>query len=288
MMLSATAKVEKQEGPGNIALREAVEILRCPTCHSHATSWLGTNGSRNGDHDRIVCQDCKSAFPLRDNYLDLCPDLEEEITPIQHLLQFTPAILVYDNLWRPVGYRMTSGRSFPEDLRRITTMMEPERHRLVLDLACGPGNFTRSIARCGEDTKVVGLDLSREMLERAAKLTEEQGLPNVCYMRGNALDLPFNSESFDAVICCAALHLFTDYDRALAEISRVLRVNGEFVCQTIASPNEIPFWLRMANRIMKFGYFHIEDFKQQLSDLHLNVLEEERSKVSYIFRAVKF
>ena len=284
MTLSATA--EEEMVPANPALREVLDILRCPVCHSDATIRGRTNGSTNG-HGTLVCQSCQNAFPLHNSFLDLCPDLEEKITPIQHLLQFRPAILVYDNLWRPLGYRMTSGRSFPEDLDRITTLMEPERHRLVLDLACGPGNFTRSIARSGVGTKVVGLDLSRQMLERAVQLTEEQNLPNVCYMRGSALDLPFNSESFDAVICCAALHLFTDYDQALAEISRVLRVNGEFVCQTIVGPEEIPLWLRMAERVVKFGYFHLDDFKQQLTDLRLQVLEEESSRVSYIFRAVK-
>jgi len=284
--MTLPATTDKEMVPANPALREMLDILRCPVCHSDATIGARTNGSTNG-HCTLVCQSCQNAFPLRNSFLDLCPDLEEKITPIQHLLQFRPAILVYDNLWRPLGYRLTSGRSFPEDLDRITTLMEPERHRLVLDLACGPGNFTRSIARCGAGIKVVGLDLSRQMLERAVQLTEEQNLPNVCYMRSNALDLPFNSESFDAVICCAALHLFTDYDQALAEISRVLRVEGEFVCQTIVGPDEIPLWLRMAERIVKFGYFQMDDFKQQLTDLRLQVLEEESSRVSYIFRAVK-
>jgi SAM-dependent methyltransferase len=283
MMISATAQ-SKGNRPSNTALREVLDILRCPVCHSGATTELRTNGSAIGS---LVCQKCKSAFPLQNSFLDLCPELEEKITPIQHLLQFPPAILVYDNLWRPLGYRMTSGRSFPDDLDRITTLMQPERHRLVLDLACGPGNFTRSIANCGDDIKVVGFDLSRQMLERAVKLTEEQNLSNVCYMRGSALDLPFDPESFDAVICCAALHLFTDYDQALVEISRVLRVGGEFVCQTIIGPDEVPLWLRMAERVVKFGYFQLDDFKRQLSDLRLRVLEEESSKVSYIFRAVK-
>ena len=224
---------------------------------------------------------------MREGYLDLCPDYEEVITPMQHLLQFRPAIAVYDRIWRPFGYFITSSRSFHEDLNRITALMEPKKHKLVLDLACGPGNFTRSVAESGAGTIVVGLDLSRQMIERAVELTDRQSAKNVYYIRGSALSLPFKSNTFDGVICCGALQLFTNYDQALAEISRVLKIEGEFVCQTVGCPGDAPLWLRLADGVMRFGYFHLEDFKQQLSELQLSTLSEEHSKVSYIFRAKK-
>lgn len=236
----------------------------------------------------MACDGCGAEFPTRDGYLDLLPDFDEKVTPIQHLLQFPPAIAIYDNVWRPLGYFMTSSRSFPEDLDRITKLMAPPSRKLVLDLACGPGNFTRSVAQSGNGTKVVGFDLSRQMLERAVRLTKgRQEESNVVYIRGSALTLPFRSGAFDGVICCGALQLFTDYDKALAEISRVLQVNGHFVCQTIVGPAVTPFWLKMADRIMRFGYFHYEDLARQLKDLRLYVRDEESSKVSYIFRAEK-
>ncbi len=172
-------------------------------------------------------------------------------------------------------------------LDRIVTMMEPQRHRLILDVGCGPGNFTRRIASCSDDIQVVGLDLSRQMLERAVELTDEQEFTNVRFMRGNAFDLPFNSESFDAVSCCGALEFFDDYVQVLTEISRVLRITGEFVCQTTVGPNEPFLRLRMAEQAINIGYPHLKDFKQRLSDLRLEVGEEEISKLSYIFKATK-
>jgi SAM-dependent methyltransferase len=265
------------------ALARVLNVLQCPYCRTGrpATS----NGG--GPAAPLACQACGTGFPFRKGYLDLCPDYSEKVTPIQHLLQFPPMIAIYDNIWRPFGYFITSDRSFPKDLQRITEWIEPKRHRLVLDLACGPGNFTRSIASSGKDTAVVGFDLARQMLERAVRLTPETSFSNVCYLRGDALGLPFESGSFDAVVCCGALQLFTNYDRALAEISRVLRVGGEFVCQTIVGPKATPLWLRMADRVMKFGYFHYDDLTRRLSSLRLNIVDEESSKVSFIFRAAK-
>lgn len=259
---------------------EVLEVLRCPACGSAEFADRAAVG-------QLSCEGCDARFPLQKGYVDLCPGLDEKITPIQHLLQFRPMIAIYDNVWRPFGYFLTSDRSFPEDLKRITALMEPERHRLVLDLGCGPGNFTRTIAESGKDTMVVGFDLARQMLDRAVQLTPAPPFSNVSYMRGSALALPFQSEVFDAVICCGALQLFTDYDQALTEISRVLKVRGEFVCQTIVGPTATPLWLRMADRLMKFGYFHLEDLKNRLSGLRLNIIDEESSGVSYVFRAAK-
>ena len=106
-------------------------------------------------------------------------------------------------------------------------------------------------------------------------------------MRGSALSLPFRSGEFDGVICCGALQLFTDYDRSLAEISRVLKVGGEFVCQTIIGSNPAPLWLDLAERLMKFGHFRMDEFKHQLDNLRLNIVDEELSRASFIFRAAK-
>jgi hypothetical protein len=64
-------------------------------------------------------------------------------------------------------------------------------------------------------------------------------------------------------------------------------VGGEFVCQTIVGPASAPLWLRLSDRVMKFGYFHYDDLMRRLDRLRLNIVAEESSKVSFIFRAAK-
>jgi SAM-dependent methyltransferase len=217
----------------------------------------------------------------------MCPTFEEAVTPIQKLCESRPMIAIYDHIWRPFGYFFTSSRSFSEDLERITALIEPERRDRILDLGCGPGNFTRLIAKQGPGAQVVGFDLAERMLARAAHLSSGPQFDNASYLRGNALEMPFESNTFDAVICCAALHLFSDYDQALSEVSRVLAVGGEFVCQTIVTPPSTPIWLRFADRVFRFGYFERDELKAQLEALDLEIVGEESSKVSYIFRARK-
>jgi len=267
---------------------EVFGTFQCAVCGSSEPVWSSSNHSHHifGSPGRLTCRSCGTVFPVRDGYLDLHPGDPEPVTPIQHLMQFPPIVAVYEDVWRPLGYFIASKHSFPKDVDRIAELIQ-RRHGMILDLACGPGNVTRRIARLAPQSIVVGFDLSPQMLERAVKLTAREGLRNVYYMRGSALSLPFKNGAFDAVTCCGALQLFQDQDQAVGEIARVLKAQGEFVCQTTLASRKPPLFVRMADRILKFGYFYLDDLKERLGRFNFDLKAEERSNINYIFRAAK-
>jgi ubiquinone/menaquinone biosynthesis C-methylase UbiE len=111
----------------------------------------------------------------------------------------------------------------------------------VLDVACGTGNFTRDFARIvGEPGLVVGIDVSETMLGRAVEDTRRAGLGNTAYVRGDAQELPFLDDSFDAVCCFAAFHLFSDPWRALDRMTAVLTPGGRIALFTTARHRTVP------------------------------------------------
>lgn len=133
---------------------------------------------------------------------------------------------VYQRFWRPLGGRLLLGLAGPgtaEEHRIALSMLALEPGDRVLDVACGPGNFTRDFGRAAGDGLVVGLDASASMLEVAVRDTDAG---NVAYLRGDAHALPFRDASFDAVCCFAALYLIERPLLALAEIVRVLAPGG--------------------------------------------------------------
>jgi SAM-dependent methyltransferase len=271
-----------------VQVPEVFSAFECAVCRTTDPIWTSSTHSDYlfGSPGRLSCRGCGTIFPVRNGYLDLHPGDQESLPPIQHLMQSTPIVAVYEALWRPVGYFIASKHSFPKDLDRIASLIQ-RRHGLILDLACGPGNFTRQIAKLAPESIVVGFDLSPQMLERAVRLTVKERLHNVYYMRGSALSLPFKPECFDAVTCCGALQLFSDQDQAVGEIARVLKPHGEFVCQTTLATCKPPVWVRMADRILKFGYFYLDDLKERLSRFNFDLKAEETSHITYIFRAAK-
>jgi ubiquinone/menaquinone biosynthesis C-methylase UbiE len=267
---------------------EVFRAFQCAVCSAGDAIWASSNHSDYlfGSPGRLLCKNCGTVFPVRNGYLDLHPGDPEPVPPIQHLMQFPPIVAVYEGVWRPVGYFIASKHSFPKDVDRIASLIQ-RRHGMILDLACGPGNITRRIARLAPESVVVGFDLSPQMLERAVRLTAKEGLKNVYYIRGSALSLPFRADAFDAVTCCGALQLFQDQDQAVGEIARVLKSQGDFVCQTTLGPRTPPLWIRMADRMLKFGYFYLDDLKDRLYRFNFNLTAEERSNINYIFRAAK-
>ena len=269
-------------------LQEIFAAFQCSICGASRNGWYSANHSQHpfDSAGRLTCHGCGTAFPVRDGYLDLHPGNPEPIPPIQALFQSAPVVAVYEATWRPLGYFIASKHSFPNDIHRIASFLQ-HRHGLILDLACGPGNVTRRIARLAPQSTVIGFDLSRPMLERAVRLTRKEGLRNAFYMRGSALSLPFKPETFDGVTCCGALQLFQDQDQAVGEIARVLRLQGDFVCQTTLGPRRPPLWIRMADRVLKFGYFYVDDLKDRLYRYNFDLKVEERSNINYIFRAAK-
>ncbi len=116
-----------------------------------------------------------------------------------------------------------TGPSTADEHRIALEMLAISPGDRVLDVACGPGNFSRDFAAAASDGLVVGLDASTTMLEVAVRDTH---LDNVAYVRGDASDLPFRDGCFDAVCCFAALYLIEEPMRALAEIGRVLAPGG--------------------------------------------------------------
>jgi ubiquinone/menaquinone biosynthesis C-methylase UbiE len=116
----------------------------------------------------------------------------------------------------------------------------------VLDVGCGSGVLTRLAARSvGEAGRVVGVDLSSGMLERAREEAAAECLaPRVEFRRGDAERLDLPSASFDAVLSLFALRHFPDPERAVHEMQRVSRPGAPTVVAVggrppLASP-ELP------------------------------------------------
>jgi len=161
------------------------------------------------------------------DYLDLLGSQDPTGTRAAQRLMVSRALpLIYQRLWRPLGGRLLMGLAGPdtdEEHRIALEMLSIRPGDRVLDVACGPGNFTRDFALAAGDGLVVGIDASASMLDVAVRDTDS---PNVAYLRGDACALPFRDDSFDAICCFAALYLIEDPMQALAEIVRVLSPGG--------------------------------------------------------------
>ena len=120
--------------------------------------------------------------------------------------------------------------AYREQARRLTDGL-PDGTR-VLEVAPGPGYLAIEMARLGT-FHVTGLDISHTFVEIASDNVRKAGVA-VEFRQGDAARMPFESESFDLVVCQAAFKNFTLPRRALAEMYRVLRAGGTAVIQDMS------------------------------------------------------
>jgi ubiquinone/menaquinone biosynthesis C-methylase UbiE len=116
----------------------------------------------------------------------------------------------------------------------------------VLDVACGTGAVTRLAAKSvGPDGRVVGLDLSSDMLDVAGMRAHETVAAPIEWRLGDVGALPVDEESFDVVLCAFGLMFFPDRASALKEMRRVLRPGGRLILMVWGSMRECPGQLAM-------------------------------------------
>jgi ubiquinone/menaquinone biosynthesis C-methylase UbiE len=112
----------------------------------------------------------------------------------------------------------------------------------VLDLACGAGSQTlRAAERVGPQGRVVAIDISPTMLERAKEAAGRSGLGNIETLECAAEDLPSTLGGFDAAICRFGLMLFAAPKQALQAVGRVLKPKARIAALVFSTPAANPF-----------------------------------------------
>ncbi len=119
--------------------------------------------------------------------------------------------------------------------RRAVKMMTDAGY--VLDVAIGTGDLAIELLRSGKAQQVQGIDLSKGMIAVAEKKVEKAGLDRrIGFAEGSVLDLPYRDDSYDAVTCGFGVRNFSDLDKGLQEMYRVLRKGGEVMILEFSYP----------------------------------------------------
>lgn len=138
----------------------------------------------------------------------------------------------------------------------------------ILDVACGTGILTRCIVdRVGANGSVVGLDLNEGMLIVAGRKA-----PEIEWRLGQAEALPFDSNSFDAVVCQFGLMYFENQCAAIKEMMRVLRQGGHLTVAVWNSLENIPGYAVVTELMERLFGSEVADAMQApfgLGDLHI-------------------
>ena len=139
----------------------------------------------------------------------------------------------------PIDEFHTRGK---ESTIEITNLAQLESGHNVLDVGCGLGGSARYIAN-EYGCSVTGIDLTDEYIDVAKRLTDLVNLSDkVSFRQGSAIDLPFDSDSFDLVWTEHTQMNISDKSKFYGELSRVLKPGGRLVFHDVFGTLKDPFY----------------------------------------------
>ncbi|PZF71534.1 bifunctional demethylmenaquinone methyltransferase/2-methoxy-6-polyprenyl-1,4-benzoquinol methylase UbiE [Taibaiella soli] len=122
----------------------------------------------------------------------------------------------------------------------------------ILDVATGTGDLAIAASKL-QPSKIIGVDIADQMLEVGRKKISDLQLSDIITMQnGDSENLPFTTNTFDAVTCAYGTRNFENLDKGLAEMARVMRPGGKLAILEFSHPKKFPI-----KQIYKFYFRYI-------------------------------
>jgi ubiquinone/menaquinone biosynthesis C-methylase UbiE/uncharacterized protein YbaR (Trm112 family) len=217
-----------------------LELLRAPDAPNGAPlSLTETRSQRRGEIvTGTACAADGGCYPIRDGILDLLPE-SLPLSAAQRSNLFGPTARWYEQVWRVRSVSLLAGETFTieREVGIVNRWLRPERGGLFIDVGTSHGLYARNIAHrlreSGATGAVIAIDISLPMLERARQLIMQKGYTTIDLVRARGQALPVADGSMDGVVNGGTFNEMGQQEDALAEVRRVLKPDGCFVCSSL-------------------------------------------------------
>ncbi len=215
-------------------------LLRAPDApNGSPLSLTETRTQRRGEIvTGTACATDGGCYPIHDGILDLLPE-HLALSTAQRSNMVWPTANFYEQVWRVRSLSLLAGEPFSvnREIGIINRWLRPERGGLFVDVGTSHGLYARNIANRLRQSAAMGtiiaLDISLPMLQRAGELVARKGYATIDLVRARAQAIPLPDGSVDGVVNGGTFNEMGQQTQALAEVRRVLKPDGCFVCMSL-------------------------------------------------------
>ncbi|MEA3454379.1 MAG: class I SAM-dependent methyltransferase, partial [Candidatus Caldatribacteriota bacterium] len=160
-----------------------------------------------------------------------------------------------------------------EHVERLLRYVSLKGNQSYLEVGCGNGHVCKHLAR-KYHWKITGTDVDPEMIKFAKEDIDD--IPHIRFFEINATKMPFKDNEFDIVLSFGVMHHIGDWERALEEISRVLKPQGFFIFGELAYSR---FTTTIFRPLVKnYGVYTIDDLTHCLRRNNFEIIFKEEPK----------
>jgi demethylmenaquinone methyltransferase/2-methoxy-6-polyprenyl-1,4-benzoquinol methylase len=203
---------------------------------------------------------------------------QEEIKPYHEGEKAQQVEQMFDNI-APTYDKLNHRLSWDIDRRwrrKAIRRLAPYKPQTLLDVATGTGDFAIMAAQMLLPKKLIGADISENMMNIGRKKVCEQGLEGIIsFAKQDCLALSYDNDSFDAVTAAFGIRNFADLDKGLSEMCRVLKPGGHLSIVELTTPVKFP---------MK-QLFHI--YAHTVLPVYGRLISKDTSAYSYLTRTIE-
>ncbi len=262
--------------------RSTLELLRCVRCQQGRLEPETPTNEHKVFFGPVRCTHCATRYPVGEGLVDL---VGERAVPkgLQGKLEAAWFARNYEKYVRPTLELVLTRGGFDRDSEYLVyraLIGKPEG--AVLDLGCGTGIFSRRLAAEPAAPTILGLDVSKPMIEEAIAQSREANV-DIDFIRAEAPALPFQDASLGAVLQVGSFHLIEDLDGTLREVRRALKPQASYV----GSGFVLPPFTRHAYSAMGLHARSETELRRACERAGLVRFERVRTPPMLIFRAQK-
>jgi ubiquinone/menaquinone biosynthesis C-methylase UbiE len=261
-----------------------MEILRCPQTG---------NRLQFSDCDSVVhVARSDVTYPVIDGIIDFCPGAVDKVsTAYDKVADRYDAILtrprILTRICNTIVWGLSDDNTYADT---VLSYLPSDFDGILLDVPVGTGVFTSPLYAKFPKATIIGIDLSMGILQKARERFDRDGLTNVYLLRADAANLPPRNDAVDLVLSMNGWHVFTDKQRAVAEIGRVLRKHGTLIaCGYVKGARKLSDWF-----VKHFGarkgfinppFFELDEIASQFKGFMI-IRQADVKSLAY-FEAVK-
>jgi len=162
---------------------------------------------------------------------------EEKKTYVRRMFGEISGVYDFFNHFLSLGFDYSWRRNA---IKTLQSELQNKTSPRILDIACGTGDLAFEALKQIPGAKIVGLDITTEMLDLFQKKIDKRGVNAIELTEGDVEALHFPDNSFDAITIGFATRNFTNLSIAFSEIHRVLKPGGVFINLELAKPRRFP------------------------------------------------